>query len=252
MQRESDLRTFITAFVLAVICSFLVSGAAVMLKPKQDKNKELERKKNVLIAGGLMKDGTDVEQVFESIDIIFVDMKTGDVTDGDLTAYFNNFKKLSTGPTSIKLTQAQDKASIKSIPAKVPLFLVKDGEGNVSKVILPIYGSGLWSTMYGFLAVEPDMNTVSGITFYEHGETPGLGGEIDNPLWKAKWPGKEIYASDGSVALSIVKGGAKGVHQVDSLSGATLTSRGVQGVIRFWLGEDAFGKYFEKMKKGGA
>lgn len=250
MQRESDLRTFITAFVIAVICSFLVSGAAVMLKPKQDKNKELERKKNVLIAGGLMKDDTDVAKVFESIDITFIDMKTGEKTDGNLDNYFNNFKKLSTGPTSIKLTKSQDKAGIKSIPAKVPLFMLKDENGNVEKVILPIYGSGLWSTMYGFLALESDYNTVSGITFYEHGETPGLGGEIDNPLWKAKWPGKEIYANDGSVALSIVKGGAKGVHQVDSLSGATLTSRGVQGVIRFWLGEDAFGKYFNKMKGG--
>jgi len=251
VQRESDIKTFMTAFVLAVICSFLVSGAAVMLKPMQEKNKELERKKNVLIAGGLLKDGTDIEQVFESIEIAFIDMKTGERSEGKIDDYFNNFKKLSTGPTSIKLTQKQDIAGIKSIPAKVPLFLLKNDDGSLKKVILPIYGSGLWSTMYGFLALESDLNTVSGITFYEHGETPGLGGEIDNPLWKAKWPGKEVYADDGTVALSIVKGGAKGVHQVDALSGATLTSRGVQGVVRFWVGDDAFGKYFKKINKGG-
>jgi len=252
VQPESNLRTFVIALVLAVSCSFLVSGAAVILKPLQDKNKELERKKNVLIAGGLLNADTDIEKTFKSIDIVFADMKTGAETDGDITDYFNNFKKLSTGASSIKLTKEQDVAGIKSIPAKVPVFMLKDSDGKLSKVIIPIYGSGLWSTMYGFLALEPDLNTVSGITFYEHAETPGLGGEIDNPLWKKKWVGKEIYGDNGTVALSIVKGGAEGAHQIDALSGASLTSRGVQGVIRFWLGANGFEKFFENIKTGGA
>jgi Na+-transporting NADH:ubiquinone oxidoreductase subunit C len=248
--RENDLRTFITALILAVVCSFLVSGAAVLLKPMQDKNKELERKKNVLIAGGLLKEGTDVEEVFRSIETVFADMKTGEKTDGSVAEYFNNFKKLSTGDSSIKLTKAQDKAGIKSIPAKVPVFLLKNTDGSLSKVILPIYGSGLWSTMYGFLALEADMTTVSGITFYEHAETPGLGGEIDNPLWKKGWAGKTVYSDDGSVGLAIVKGGAKNAYQIDALSGATLTSRGVEGVIHFWLGDDGFAKFLNNIKGG--
>jgi len=251
VQRESDIRTFIIALVLAVVCSFLVSGAAVVLKPMQDKNKELDRKKNVLIAGGLLHADTDIEKTFEAIDIVFADMKTGEKVDGNIDDYFNNFKKLSTGASSIQLTKDQDLAGIKSIPAKVPVFMLKNASGRLSKVIVPIYGSGLWSTMYGFLAIEPDLNTVSGITFYEHAETPGLGGEIDNPLWKKSWVGKKIYRGEG-VALSIVKGGAKGDYQIDSLSGASLTSRGVEGVIKFWLGNDGFAKFFETMKKGGA
>lgn len=249
MRRESDLRTFVIALVVAALCSFLVSGAAVVLKPLQEKNKELERKKNVLIAGGLYKEGTDIEAVFESIDIVFADMKTGDRADGSVDNYFNNFKKLSTGSTAIDLSKKDDIAGIRSIPSKIPVFMVRSAEGSVEKVILPVYGSGLWSTMYGFLALEDDLNTVAGITFYEHAETPGLGGEIDNPQWKAGWEGKEIY-EDGDVALSIVKGGAKGEHQIDSISGASLTSRGVENTIRFWLGDKGFAEFLNNLKGG--
>ncbi|PLX66075.1 MAG: Na(+)-translocating NADH-quinone reductase subunit C [Denitrovibrio sp.] len=249
MQRESDLRTFIIALIVAALCSFLVSGAAVVLKPLQEKNKELERKKNVLIAGGLMEEGTDVEKVFKSIDIVFADMKTGQKTEGSVDRYFNNFKQLSTGASSIDLSKKEDIAGIRSIPSKIPVFILRNSDGSLDKVIVPIYGSGLWSTMYGFLALESDLNTVSGITFYEHAETPGLGGEIDNPRWKKSWEGKEIY-ENGEVALSIVKGGAKGEHQIDSLSGASLTSRGVENTIKFWMGDNAFGQFFENMKGG--
>lgn len=250
MQRESDLRTFIIAFVLAVICSFLVSGAAVALKAKQDRNKDLERMKNVLIAGGLYQTGMDVEKAFESIDIVFADIKTGDSVKGNVKDYFNNFKNLSTGSSSIKLAKEQDVAGIKSIPPKIPVFMVKKADGSLDKVIIPIYGSGLWSTMYGFLALEADFDTVCGITFYDQAETPGLGGEVANPVWQKTWVGKKVYDDSGNVVLAIVKGGAQGVHQVDSLSGASLTSRGVQGIIRFWMGDNGFAKFFNKMKQG--
>lgn len=252
MQHESDLRTFFTALTLAVICSFLVSGAAVALKPLQAKNKELERRKNVLIAGGLYTPGMNVEKAFKSIDIVFADIKTGDVLKGNATDYFNRFKVLSTGPTSIKLTKQQDVAGIKSIPSKIPVFLVKNPDGSLKKVILPIYGSGLWSTMYGFLALDPDLDTVSGITYYDQAETPGLGGEVANPQWQKGWVGKKIYDKSGKVVLALVKGGAQGDHQVDALSGATLTSRGVQRTIHFWMGPNGFKKFFEKLKQGAA
>jgi len=249
VRRESDLRTFMTALVLAVVCSFLVSGAAVALKPKQKKNKELDRKRNVLIAGGLMADGIDVEKAFEEIEIQFVDMKTSEKSDGDIDAYFDNFKKLSTGESSIRLTKAQDVAGIKSIPAKVPLFILKK-DGQLDKVILPVYGSGLWSTLYGFLALESDLNSVSGITFYEHAETPGLGGEVDNPLWKDSWIGKKIYGDGGDILFGLVKGGVKSEYQVDSISGATLTSVGVENIIKFWLGDNGFAGYLKNMRGG--
>ena len=111
-------------------------------------------------------------------------------------------------------------------------------------IVLPIKGYGLWSTLYGFLALDKDAVTVRGITYYQHGETPGLGGEVDNPTWKAKWPGRKAYDESWAPALRVIKGQAgppsSSPHQVDGLSGATITSRGVNDMINFWLGESGF------------
>jgi Na+-transporting NADH:ubiquinone oxidoreductase subunit C len=122
--------------------------------------------------------------------------------------------------------------------------------------VLPVHGYGLWSTMYGFVALKSDLNTVAGLGFYEHGETPGLGGEIDNPRWKGSWPGKKVYQGD-DVALSLIKGTvdtsrAGSEYQVDGLAGATLTSRGVTNMVHFWMGEQGFGPFLTNLKAGGA
>src|SRR5690606_17188592 len=111
------------------------------------------------------------------------------------------------------------------------VYLVNDAQGQLERIILPVHGYGLWSTLYGFMALESDLNTVVGLGFAEHGETPGLGGEVDNPSWKAKWPGKKVY-KDGEVELGLIKGtvdpsSANADWQVDGLSGATLTSNEV-------------------------
>ena len=102
--------------------------------------------------------------------------------------------------------------------------------------------------MQGYMALEPDLETVAGLTFYAHGETPGLGGEITNPRWKAKWPGKEIY-KDGEVELSVKKGaGSNDEYAVDALSGATITSNGVTNLVHFWMGENGYGPYIAQQK----
>ena len=129
-------------------------------------------------------------------------------------------------------------------------------DGKYDKVILPVRGYGLWSTLYGFLALENDFNTVAGLGFYDHGETPGLGGEVDNPKWKAIWPGKEIY-SDGDVAIELVKGNVdsstpNAENKVDALSGATLTSRGVSNLLRFWMGELGYKSFLSNLRSGEA
>ena len=131
--------------------------------------------------------------------------------------------------------------------------MLKDGD-QLKTVILPVYGKGLWSTLYGFIALEADLNTVAGLTFYEHAETPGLGGEIDNPRWKAFWPGKQLRAN-GDLRIEVVKGQVNpdspdAVHQVDGLSGATITSRGVSNLVRYWI-NDGFGPYLDKLKASG-
>jgi Na+-transporting NADH:ubiquinone oxidoreductase subunit C len=98
---------------------------------------------------------------------------------------------------------------------------------------------------------------VVGFGFYQHAETPGLGGEVDNPLWKGLWKGKTLFDGDGELAVEIIKGGIdpqspKAEHQVDALAGATLTSNGVNNLLHFWLGENGFGPFLEKLNKGEA
>ena len=130
-------------------------------------------------------------------------------------------------------------------------------------MILPIYGKGLWSTLYGFIAVDADGQTIRGITFYEHGETPGLGGEVENPAWKALWPGKSAFSAEeikGSSLdhlptpiIQVAKGQVtsetvQAEHKVDGLSGATITSNGVTALVRYWLGPDGFGSYLHQLR----
>lgn len=135
------------------------------------------------------------------------------------------------------------------------MYLVENS-GAIEKIILPVRGYGLWSTLYGFVALESDANTVVGLGFYEHGETPGLGGEVDNPRWKAFWPGKQVYR-DGEVEIALAKGAVDPAStdapwRVDGLSGATLTSRGVTNLVQFWLGEDGFQPFLANLKAGEA
>jgi Na+-transporting NADH:ubiquinone oxidoreductase subunit C len=111
---------------------------------------------------------------------------------------------------------------------------------------------GLWSILYGYLALDTDLTTIRGITFYEQGETAGLGGEVENPRWKALWPGRRAFDERGNVKIQVKKGvagpPAEDPYQVDGLSGATLTSRGVTNMIRFWLGPDGFGPFIAQLR----
>ncbi len=109
--------------------------------------------------------------------------------------------------------------------------------------------------MFGYLALEGDVSTIAGLGFYSHKETPGLGGEVDNPKWKALWPGVQLFDANGSPALSLVKsrspaGSAKAQYEVDALSGATFTTKGVENMVKYWMGEGGFGPYLKKLKAG--
>jgi len=150
----------------------------------------------------------------------------------------------------------EDIASLKRKARYAPVYLVQD-KGKVQKIILPVSGLGLWSTLYGFVALDArDLNTIRGLVFYEHGETPGLGGEVDNPNWQALWDGKKAYGEDGKVKIEVIKGQVdpnrpEAQYQVDGLSGATLTSRGVDLMLKYWFSEHGFGPYLAKLKERG-
>ena len=255
MARESVSKTFSVAVVLAAVCSLLVAGAAIGLRPRQEANKVRDRKKNILIVAGLYDAKASVEKSFEQIEARIVDLATGEYVAKDKLdpATFDQRAAAKDPKLSVKISPDKDLAGIGSREKYSLVYLVKKDD-QLDQVILPIDGKGLWSTLYGFLALSGDLNTVKGITFYEHGETPGLGGEVDNPAWQGQWAGKKIYDKDGRVGLHVAKGTAdkSNAHQVDGLSGATLTANGVTNLVKYWLGEDGFKKLLERLQAKGA
>lgn len=265
---NSLVGTFIVAVVLCLVCSTVVSLAAVGLRPIQDKNEENKRKRNVLIAAGIWDQekntDADIKSLFESIEIVAVNLpgRAADAPPGgslntaiDVNTY-NQLKASKDPAQSIDIASKdadgeanEDVAGISRREKVSLVYLVNDEQGALKTIVLPVYGKGLWSTMYGFLALESDARTVRGITFYKDGETPGLGGEINNPKWKAQWPGKVIVDGSGKPELEITKpGNASRPYQIDGLSGASITSGGVEKTIHYWLGEDGFGPYLAKLQ----
>lgn len=251
-------KTVIVTLLLCFICSVIVSTAAVLLRPLQEANKELDFKRNILSAAGLLEEGGDVESIFaERVSMRVVDIDSGQFTDEVDPTTYDQRAAASDPSMSTDLDQKEDIAGISRREDYSLVYLVEDNSGELSKIVLPIKGYGLWSTLYGFIALEADANTVAGLGFYEHGETPGLGGEVDNPRWKSQWEGKKVYGADDNVALTVIKGqvdpsSPRAEYQVDGLSGATLTARGVHNLVQYWLGEDGFKPFLEKLRKGEA
>jgi Na+-transporting NADH:ubiquinone oxidoreductase subunit C len=254
-------KTLVVTLVLCIVCSVIVSTASVKLKPLQEINKELDFNLKLLQAAGIYDENLTVPEQFSQIETKLIDLRTGKFSsDMDITTY-NQRKASKDSSLSDSLDSNVDIAGIKRLEYYSLVYLVNNSDG-LSKVILPIRGYGLWSTLYGFLALENDLNTIVGIGYYEHGETPGLGGEVDNESWKAKWQGsngktKKIYGPNGDVKFAVLKGAviegsANEEYQVDGLSGASLTTKGVDNMIKFWLGKEGFGLFLTKLGKGEA
>ncbi len=248
--KDSVFGTMLVVLLVSLVCSVVVSGSAVSLKPIQEAQKLLDKQKNILSVAGLYEDGVDISKVFaESIDPRLVDLDTGKYVDFD--PKFDAKQAAKDPAQSIALAPEDDLASIRRRANLSDVYLVKDASGKVTKMVLPIYGTGLWSVMYGFVSVKPDGNTLDGITFYDHGETPGLGGEIENPKWQSQFVGKKLFDKSGTPGIKIAKGASQDQeHGIDSLSGATLTSNGVQGTFDLWFGKKGFGPFLENVQAG--
>lgn len=249
--KDSVGGTLTVVVLLSLICSLIVAGAAVMLKPTQEEQKALDKQKNILSVAGLLKADTQKTQIKDiyakNIEPKIVDLATGEYVDG-----VSNFdaKVAAKDPAqSVAINPEDDKAGLRTRAKYAEVYLVKNTDGSLNQVVLPMYGTGLWSVMYGFVSVQPDGNTIKGITFYEHGETPGLGGEIENPRWQANFVGKKLQNEKGDSAIIIGKGASSNKeHGIDALSGATLTSKGVDGSFKYWFGKNGFGPYLAKLK----
>lgn len=249
--------TITVTLIMCLVASVLVAGSAVLLKPYQVANKALDFKRNVLSIAGIYNPDQSVEEQFKKIEIKLVDLETGEFSDviSDLDK-FDQTASAKKPDLSKKIDPEQDIAKIIRREKYAKVFLVNDNSG-ISKLILPVRGYGLWSTMSGFVALDRDFNTILGFGFYDQKETPGLGGEVDNPKWKSLWVGKKVYSESGEVQVDVVKGHVDAAtpnaeYKVDGLSGATLTSNGVENLLHFWMGENGYKPFIDKLKSGDA
>jgi Na+-transporting NADH:ubiquinone oxidoreductase subunit C len=249
--------TYIVTFaaLVCLACSIVVATSAVGLRERQDENRILDRQKKVLTVAGLIDEGEDIEpqrvrELFdENIEAKVIELETGEFDPEVDPEYFDQQKALK--DPAMSREAPPNAAGIRRLPLDALVYSVRGAEG-VDKLILPIEGKGLWSTLYGYLALAPDTTTIEGIIFYQHGETPGLGGEVDNPSWKALWNGRQAFDESWDPAITVIKGAAgppeEDPYRVDGLSGATITARGVSHLVRFWLGEHGFGPYLENFR----
>ena len=262
-QRDSLGYTLGVAAVLCVVCSLAVSTAAVSLRGRQEANVKLDQQKNILDATGLAigEYGVQANELStQEIDTLnayvsarLVELQTGEyVDDENALEKYSLVEEAADPDASIPIENPVFNPGEPRRPKVMKVYFVKKpGTDKILQVVLPVYGKGLWGTLYGYLALKSDLETIQGLTFYQHKETPGLGGEVDNPRWKAMWDGKKLYDPSGTPAAMVFKGPAqKGdEYAVDGLSGATITSRGVTNLIRYWASDDGYGTYLGKLKE---
>jgi len=255
MHKDSIAGTLCVAAAVCVVCSVFVSTTAVMLKPLQDENKRLDMRKNILIAAGLYDEDSkksEINSLFEQIDSKVIDLATGEYVDNVNPEEFDQRKAAKDPKQSKKIDSKEDIAGIKRRSDRRIVYFKRDGD-KVERVILPVYGKGLWSTMYGFIALDSDLNTVKSFGFYDQAETPGLGGEVDSDKFKKNWVDKKAFDEQGAPVIAVIKGtvdktNPNAVHQIDGISGATITCDGVSRLVQFWLGEKGYGKFLEKLQ----
>lgn len=255
MEKASTGYIFMFAAAVCLVCSVFVAGSAVALKERQDENKVLDRQKNVLKVAGLMKPGEtlDAAEVAKRFDTNIVakivDLETGEYVEEDAKAF--DMQAEMKDPSRSKAAEPNG-AKVLRIPNRGLVYHIVE-DGRIKGVIVPVQGKGLWSTLMGFVALESDGQTVSGLIFYSHAETPGLGGEVDNPNWRGLWKGRKVYGEDGQPKIAVIKGPAGPAstdpYHVDGLSGSTLTSRGVTNLLQFWLGDTGYSRYLAKFRE---
>lgn len=259
MQPNTVKGTLIVSTILCVVCSLLVSTAAIQLRPLQQANAENKMKRNILVAAGLWEDGADIDDLFNPIETIYVNLPSRNEEDAEQDGMINN----TVDPAYDEYKAAHDPALQVPIPDDIDLggirfrapiaavYVVKGEDDSIDQFIFPINGRGLWSTLYGFIALDAETLEVRGITYYKHAETPGLGGEVDNPKWKAQWPGTVVVNDEGEPILNVTKPGeAEESNEIDGLSGATITSNGVENMILYWMGPDGFGPFLDRVRAG--
>ena len=252
---DSITRTLAVAFTICLVCSLVVSYTAVGLRDLQNENKLNDERKKILQSANMYDSGSSIASQFEKLEMRYVDFTTGKIIDSYKNFSIDTYNQIATTRDpllSSKVPTSDDIAIIKNRENVGKFFVLRDENNLIDKVILPVRGYGLWGTLFGYISIENDFNTVAGLEFYDHKETPGLGAEVDNPKWKALWPGKQLYKNE-VVSLEVIKGKVPSddqnlAYKVDGLSGATLTSRGVTNMLKYWFSDSGYANLFSELE----
>ena len=258
MNNDSPAKAFLVVLLVAVVCSSLVSAAVVILRPIQLNNQLLDRSRNIMQLTGLLSEGAETGDeemlaLYKSLDARIVDIDKG-LFDSTVNAdTFDKRRAASNPELSVAVPAEYDQANLGRRSRYAPVYLVWR-EDHLDRIILPIRGAAMWSTLYGYLALEADLNTVAAATFYEHAETPGLGDQITRPDWLAQWKGRQIYDAQGEPRFAVSAGRVEpgsftAQYEVDALSGATVTADAVTALVHYWVGPHGYRPFLDQLRE---
>jgi Na+-transporting NADH:ubiquinone oxidoreductase subunit C len=261
MDRNRPGYTLVFTIVVCAICSVFVASTYEMLGERQRADAAVFRMLDILRLTGLagpdeVLEKDEIVRRFGAIRPRAVDMRARRI-DPEVDASLYGQREASRDPTRSREAPA-NAAGVRRIPDHAVVYERLGEDGSVEQMLLPLHGQGYGGQIYGFIALGPDLNTVRDIIFYEHEETPTLGGKINRASWRAAWEGRRVYDDSRAVALRLVGDAGPAdthPHEVDAVSRASVTTAGVQNMIDFWMGPEGFGPFLEDYRKtlaGGA
>jgi len=254
MKQESLSRTLLVAISVVFVCSLLVSSTVSLLRPIQNARKAPQQLRYILLTAGLLQGKDNIQNIaslLEGVETRILDLSRAEfVSDIDAQGY--DYRKRFGDPSATAtIDKRDDLAQLGRRPNYMPIYWIHNPSSK-AKLVMPVYGKGMWSMIFGYIALEQDFNTIAGIYFYEQAETPGIGDRIQDANWLAGWQGKRLYDAKGSLALNISKlltsDSLLAAHQVDSISGATKTVDGVANLVHYWLGDKGYRPFLEKQR----
>jgi Na+-transporting NADH:ubiquinone oxidoreductase subunit C len=242
----------------AVFCSSIVSATVVLLRPVQLNNQLLEQSRNILALTGLIPAGEVPEEdellhLFKGLDRRIVNIDDGVFAPEMDVDSFNQRRAVNDPDTGIRIPPELDRANMGRRSRFAPVYIVWEN-GELERIILPVRGSGMWSMIYGYIALESDFKQIAGMSFYEQNETPGLGDQIIHAHWLEQWAGRRVYDEQGNLRFSVAPGlvqpgSSLADYQVDALTGATVTGNAVTGLIHYWFGPHGYQDFLIQLRE---
>ncbi|PWR04565.1 Na(+)-translocating NADH-quinone reductase subunit C [Meridianimarinicoccus roseus] len=248
LPNESRTKTLLVAFLVATVCGVMVSGATVLLRPIQSANRAAEEQARIAsLVQGIPGMAGLLDRSGGKLSTVVVDLPMGRAATEVTPAKLGT--ALAEAANWTVLSPAADIAGLGRRPDFAQVFLLRDGE-KISLVLLPMTGQGYGGRIDAILALSGDLDTIAGIAITNHSETPGLGGRIEEPSWQAGFAGTRTRDAAGTLRFDVARGPAGGPYEVDGITGATRTGRGVAGMVRFWLGPDGYGPFLDAIRRG--